>query len=82
MGWVTTRIIEEKEWADGIPKETSRTFFAIDNKTNNVYDFGDETDIYNDAGTEVESHEGGWLAGQPDDNGLAKAGIFMPGTFA
>ena len=29
FGWVTTRIIEEKEWADGIPKETSRTFFAI-----------------------------------------------------
>jgi hypothetical protein len=81
IGWVSTRVIEEKEWADGIPKETSRTLFAIDKKTNNVYDFGDETDIYNDEGTEVVSHEGGWLAGQPDANGLAKAGIFMPGTF-
>lgn len=81
IGWVTTRVIEEKEWADGIPKETSTTFFAIDKKTNNVYDFGDETDIFNDEGTEVVGHEGGWLAGQPDANGLAKAGIFMPGTF-
>lgn len=81
IGWVTTRVIEEKEWKDGIPKETARTFFAIDKKTNNVYDFGDETDIYNEEGTEVVSKEGGWMAGQPDDNGLAKAGIFMPGTF-
>jgi len=81
IGWVSTRVIEEKEWKDGIPKETARTFFAIDKKTNNVYDFGDETDIYNAEGTEVVSKEGGWMAGQPDDNGLAKAGIFMPGTF-
>jgi hypothetical protein len=81
IGWVSTRVIEEKEWKDGIPKETARTFFAIDRKTNNVYDFGDETDIYNAEGTEVVSKEGGWLAGQPDDNGLAKPGIFMPGTF-
>ena len=81
IGWVSTRVIEEKEWKDGIPKETSRTFFAIDKKTNNVYDFGDETDIYNAEGTEVVGNEGGWMAGQPDDNGLAKAGIFMPGTF-
>jgi hypothetical protein len=81
IGWVTTRVIEEKEWKDGLPKETARTFFAIDKKTNNVYDFGDETDIYNEDGTEVVSKEGGWLAGQPDDNGLAEAGIFMPGTF-
>ena len=81
IGWVSTRVIEEKEWMDGIPKETARTFFAIDKKTNDVYDFGDETDIYNEEGTEVVSNEGGWLAGQPDDDGLAHAGIFMPGTF-
>ena len=36
IGWVSTRVIEEKEWKDGIPKETSRTFFAIDRKTKNV----------------------------------------------
>ena len=81
MGWVSTRVIEEKEWLDGIPKETARTFFAIDKKTNNVYDFGDETDIYDEEGIEVVSNEGGWLAGQPDDDGIAYAGIFMPGTF-
>lgn len=80
-GWVSTRVIQEKEWLDGIPKETARTFMAIDRKTGNVYDFGDETDIYNAEGTEVVSHEGGWMAGQPDDNGLAHPGIFMPGTF-
>lgn len=80
-GWVSTRVVEEKEWLDGIPKETALTYFAIDKKTGNVYDFGDRTDIYNEAGTEVVSHEGGWLAGQPDDDGLAHPGIFMPGTF-
>lgn len=81
IGWVSTRVIEEKEWANGIPKETSTTFFAIDKKTGNVYDFGDETDIFGDDGKTVVGHEGGWRAGQPDENGLAWPGIFMPGTF-
>ena len=80
-GWVSTRVIEEKEWLDGIPKETARTFMAFDKKTMNIWDFGDETDIYDELGVEVVSNEGGWMAGQPDDNGLAHPGIFMPGTF-
>ena len=81
IGWVTTRVIEEKEWADGRPVETARGFFAIDKNTGDLYDFGDEVDLYNDEGTEVVSHDGTWHAGQPDADGLAKPGIFMPGTF-
>ena len=80
-GWVTTRVIEELEWADGKPKEFTRGFFALCKETGDLYDFGDEVDIYNDDGTEIESHDGTWHAGEPDKNGLAKPGIFMPGSF-
>jgi len=80
-GWVSTRVIEELEWADGRPLEFTRGFFAICKETGDLYDFGDEVDIYNDEGTAVESHDGTWHAGQPDKNGVAKPGIFMPGTF-
>ena len=80
-GWVTTRVIEELEWADGIPVEFTHGFFALCKETGDLYDFGDEVDIYNDDGTEIESHDGTWHAGEPDKNGLAKPGIFMPGSF-
>ncbi|MCG8603526.1 hypothetical protein MJD09_00810 [bacterium] len=80
IGWVSTRVIEEKEWADGRPVEFTRGFFTLDAKTGNLYDFGDEVDIYNDEGTEVESNDGTWHAGRPDENGLAWPGVFMPGS--
>jgi hypothetical protein len=81
FGWVETRVVEELEWADGKPVEFTRGFFAIDAKTSDLYDFGDEVDIYNDAGTAVESNAGTWHAGEPDENGFAWPGIFMPGSF-
>src|SRR5215216_5313285 len=79
IGEIRTRVVEERETADGQPAETSRNFFAICNKTNDVYYFGEEVDIFNEDGT--VSHEGAWLAGQPDENSLAEPGIVMPGTF-
>jgi hypothetical protein len=79
IGAIETRVVEEKETADGNPVETSRNFFAICDKTNDVYYFGEEVDIFNADGT--VSHEGAWRAGVPDEDGLAQPGILMPGTF-
>lgn len=79
IGKVKTRVVEERETADGEPVETSRNFFSICNKTNDVYYFGEEVDIFNEDGT--VSHEGAWRAGEPDEDGLAQPGIIMPGTF-
>jgi hypothetical protein len=70
---VTTRIVEERETADGHLVEISRNFFAECAGTGDVYYFGEEVDIYtNDV---ITSHEGAWLAGA---NG-AQPGIVMPG---
>jgi len=81
IGWVTTRVIEELEWANGNPKEFTRGFFALCKETGDLYDFGDEVDIYQEDGTKIKSNDGTWHAGQPDKNGVAHPGIFMPGTF-
>lgn len=70
---VTTRIVEERETADGNLVEVSRNFFAECAGTGDVYYFGEEVDIYtNDV---ITSHEGAWLAGVDD----AQPGLIMPG---
>jgi hypothetical protein len=79
IGKIKTRVVEERETSDGEPVETSRNFFAICDKTNDVYYFGEQVDIFNEDGT--LSHEGAWQAGKPDENGLAEPGLIMPGTF-
>jgi hypothetical protein len=71
--WVTTRVVEEVETADGELVEISRNFFAECAGTQDVYYFGEDVDIYEDG--EVVSHDGAWLAGK---NG-AGPGIIMPG---
>ena len=70
---VETRVVEERESADGQLVEVSRNYFAISKKTGSVFYFGEDVDMYKDG--KVHSHEGAWLAGQ---NG-ARAGVFMPG---
>jgi hypothetical protein len=79
LGTVTTRVVEEVETVDDELVEISRNFFAICGGRNDVVYFGEEVDIYNEDGT--ITHEGAWIAGQPDGNGLAEPGIIMPGTF-
>jgi len=79
IGSIETRVVEEVETADGKPVETSRNFFAICDKTNDVFYFGEKVDIFEPDGT--VSHEGAWRAGEPDEDGLAEPGIIMPGTF-
>ena len=75
IGKVQTRVIEEREYKDGELIEVSKNFFAICDKTNDVYYFGEDVDIFLPDGT--ISHDGAWRAGV---NG-AVPGIMMPGTF-
>jgi hypothetical protein len=73
VGNVTCRVVEERETKGGQVIEVSRNFFAICKRTNNVYYFGEEVDIYK--GSQVVGHEGAWLAGE----GGARFGLAMPG---
>src|SRR5262245_9697356 len=45
---IETRVVEERESADGALKEITRDFFAISKRTNNVYYMGEEVDEYKD----------------------------------
>jgi hypothetical protein len=73
MAGVETRVVEERETKGGQPVEISRNYFAMSKRTNSVYYFGEDVDIYREG--KVASHEGGWLAGI----GGAKFGLLMPG---
>jgi hypothetical protein len=71
---VETRVVEERESEDGEIVEISRNYFAVCGPANDVFYFGEETDIYEN--DEIVSHAGAWLAGV--DN--ATAGLIMPGN--
>jgi hypothetical protein len=73
---IETRVVEEKELHNGVLAELSRNYFAICNRTNSVFYFGEDVDIYDDTGTVIVSHEGTWRAGVDG----ARAGIVMPGV--
>ena len=73
---VVTRIVKEEETVDGILAEVSWNYFAICNRTNSVFYFGEDVNIYDETGTNVIDHSGTWYAGE---NG-ARAGIVMPGV--
>jgi hypothetical protein len=69
---IWTRVIQEREEADGELAEVSRNFFATCLPSRDVYYFGEEVDIYEEG--EIVSHEGAWLAGAFG----ARPGIIMP----
>jgi hypothetical protein len=71
---VETRVVEERETKNGKLVEVSRNYFAISKRTNDVYYFGEDVDIYK--GSKVVSHEGAWLSGV----GGAKFGLGVPGS--
>lgn len=79
IGKIEARVVEEKEWADGKPVEYAKSYFAICDKTHDVFDFGDAVEIFKDDGS--VSNDGSWEAGKPDKKDIAMPGIFMPGTF-
>jgi outer membrane lipoprotein-sorting protein len=71
---VEARVVEERETINEVLVEVSRNYFAICNRTNSVFYFGEEVDIYENG--VVVSHEGAWEAGVDG----ARAGIIMPGV--
>jgi hypothetical protein len=70
---IETRVVEERESKGDALVEVSRNYFAISKRTNSVFYFGEDVDIYKNG--KVTTHEGGWLAGV---NG-ARFGLAMPG---
>ena len=71
---VETRVVEERETKGGALVEVSRNYFAISNRTNAVFYFGEDVDTYK-AG-KVVNHEGSWTSGTSG----ARYGLMMPGT--
>src|SRR5262245_36884004 len=72
---VNTRVVREREWVNGELVEVSRNFFARCTKTDNIFYFGENVNIYKNG--QVVSLEGAWRAGV---NG-ALPGLIMPSTF-
>jgi hypothetical protein len=70
---VETRVVEDRETLDGALTEVSRNYFAICNKTNSVFYFGEDVDTYENG--VIIGHDGSWQAGP---NG-ARAGLEMSG---
>lgn len=70
---VETRVVEERETKGDKLVEVSRNYFAISKRTNDMFYFGEDVNMYKDG--KVVSHAGSWLSGV---NG-AKFGLMMPG---
>jgi hypothetical protein len=73
LGGIDTRIVEEREWSGGELVEVSRNYFAISQKTGDVYYFGEDVDMYKKG--KVVNHEGSWRHGSKG----ATFGLMMPG---
>jgi hypothetical protein len=69
---VKTRVVEERETKDGKLIEVSRNYFATSTRTNDMFYFGEEVDMYE--GGKVVSHAGSWLSGVKQ----ARFGLIMP----
>jgi hypothetical protein len=70
---IETRVVEERESKNGKLVEVSRNFFAMSRRTNSVFYFGEEVDIYREG--RVVGHEGAWESGVDG----AHFGLMMPG---
>lgn len=71
---IQTRIVEERETVGDELVEVSKNFFAISKRTNGVYYFGEEVDMYRR--DKIVSHEGSWRSGVKG----ARYGLFIPGV--
>jgi len=74
IGETTTQIVEEREEKDGELAEVSRNYYAVSEKTGDVWYFGEDVQILKDG--KVVSNSGSWRAGEKD----AKPGLMMPGA--
>ena len=79
IGKFRTAIVQEEEYIDGVLTQRALNWFAMDKTNNAVYAFGEVSWEINEEGKPVFG--GTWRAGEPDGNGLAEAGLLMPGTF-
>jgi hypothetical protein len=70
---VVTRVVEEREWVEGVLAEVSRNYF-VETSDGTVCYFGEAVDIYDESGENVISHAGAWRADEPGN----APGIFMP----
>ena len=70
---VETRVVEERETEGDVLREVSRNFFAISTRTNSVFYFGEDVDMYERG--QIVSHEGAWRAGVAG----ARYGLMIPG---
>lgn len=70
---IVTRVVEERETHNGALVEVSRNYFAMNRRTNDVFYFGEDVDIYKNG--KVVNHEGAWRAGRSG----ARFGLMMPG---
>jgi len=70
---VDTRVVEERETNGDTVVEVSRNFYAISKRTNSVFYFGEDVDIYRNG--VIAGHEGAWRSGL---NG-ARFGLALPG---
>lgn len=73
IGKVETRIVEEKETANGNLVEISHNYYAFCTQTNSVFYFGEDVDLYQNG--KIIDHIGSWRA----DSKNATAGLMMPG---
>ena len=71
---VETRVVEERAFINGKLIEVAKNYFAIDEKTGNLYYFGEDVDNYENG--HIKDHHGSWQSGI---NG-AKFGLLLPGT--
>src|SRR2546428_9368252 len=79
LGPVDARVVEEREWVDGVLVEVSRNLFAICDKTNDVFYFGEAVDIFNPDGT--VSHQRSWGEGGAAGRGPGEPGPIHPRSF-
>lgn len=70
---VETAVVEDRVEAGGQPLLVSRRCFAISRRTNSVFCFGADVDVYRDG--VVSNHEGSWRCGERG----ARFGLYLPG---
>jgi hypothetical protein len=69
---VETRVVEERETQAGRLAELTRNYFAISRRSNDVFYFGEDVNMYSRG--KVVAHSGSWLAGVKG----ARFGLLMP----
>jgi hypothetical protein len=58
---ITTRVVEEREWDQGVIQEVSRNYYAICEQSKDVLHFGEDVEVYKDG--KLLKNDGTWLAG-------------------